>query len=242
MENLVSKINIFNIAKCDRNDGLSYRMRKEIEDLLAKKDYNWLIDDTFDHAVARILAVTMFNNQIEDDPVAKEESLKILHKKGWDNEDFAIEWRDNMITAEQLKQVIETYLYHDTEIVDMLFKILQCSFRKGFNRNGVYGPFNQYNTAYKSKGIEKDVEAFCKQSDHELRCFLGGLNSAWKNKLKTYNPYSVGHLNGGAPREEVLLSNFNSLRKLIRETEEVREKPEFWSALQKRLHDKWEEK
>ena len=251
MEDLVSKVDVIELAKCEcdkeslfhtSSGGISKQMRKEIEDLLAKEDYNWLNDDTFDHAVARILAVTVFNNQIEDDPKAKEESLKKLHNKGWKNEEFAVEWRDNMITAKQLADAIKTYLYHDTEIVDTIFKILQCPFRKGFDRDGVYGPFNQYNPSYVSKGIRRDVEHFCKQSDHELSCFLGGLNSAWRNHLKTYNPYRDGHLSGGAPREEVLLSEFKHLRKLIRETEEARKNPEFWSTLQKRLLNKWEEK
>ena len=85
MEDLVSKVDVIELAKCEcdkeslfhtSSGGISKQMRKEIEDLLAKEDYNWLNDDTFDHAVARILAVTVFNNQIEDDPKAKEESLK----------------------------------------------------------------------------------------------------------------------------------------------------------------------
>ena len=122
-----------------------------------------------------------------------------------------------------------------------IFKILQYPFRKGYRKVDRYGPCSRYNLSYVSEGIAKDVESFCYRYDFELSDFLRGLNSNCKNQLKTYNPYRRYHLSGCAPREEILLAYFSSLRKLIREAEEARKNPEFWSTLQKRLLNKWDE-
>ena len=227
MQRFITFQNIDELAKCD-DKFTTHKMYKALKALARAKDYDWLSDDSHDYAVARVLANFVFNNEIKDDETAKQESLRALKKKGWGNTDFAKEWRDHMITTEQVRNAFVDYLCSD-DVVDIIFDAVQCTFRKGDDRPGVRGRFNQWDN-------EHDLWCF----DHDLMCMIAGLNDT--NNLFECDPWSTQFRGGGAPREYIIRSGFKDLRTYIKQLQKLRdEKPEEIKRLCKVLEGKWKE-
>ena len=228
MQQFITEANLAEVSKCESYHATN-KMLNAIKAFIGAKDYNWLTDDSHDIAVARILAVFVFNNEVTEDAAAREDSLKNLKDKGWANTEFAKEWRDNMITLKQAREAVKKYLCDDP-IVDTIFDAVQCNFEKGYDRSGVRGRYNQWSNHQNLYMV-----------DHEISCIMNGLNNAYENKLKDFDPWSQNIRGGGAAREYVLRRSFNRLREYIKRFKDIKENDSAeWEKMMQLLQEKWE--
>lgn len=138
-----------------------------------------------DKVIDQLMKKFVYREKIIDESVRKE-AIKQMNLLNWKNPNLAIEWFDGLYSRDEVKQIFINFGF-DSEIINLIFKSIQCRYEKGFSRylmyakygfNPVYVYSNEdLNTYYKFHGY---VECF----DIFIRVLNGDIESQWRSETE----------------------------------------------------------